>query len=325
MTTAFTPDRTLLADLLADERSRRQGWDLRHSFRTGFNLLDDVIEDGFRSGDLVLVGGAPGVGKTIATLQWARHMAGCGVPVAFICYEHSQRSLLARLLHVEVAEEVAAPASGDGALRRLIRAAASGRMTLELASASEPRLARALGRLEHYANSLSLIRGTARTDVAAIDAIGAGMDGQGVVFVDYLQKVPSGESGPERAGHTAEMLKTVAMERNLVMVAVSAGDASSLTDRRVRLHDLKGAETLAYEADVVIVLNEKLRAVSRLHTAFDTVKAQGFRNKVVFTVEKNRDGIAPVDVEFTKHFAQYRFDPIGDAVAERLVDGVTLD
>jgi hypothetical protein len=44
------------------------------------------------------------------------------------------------------------------------------------------------------------------------------------------------------------------------------------------------------------------------------------------TVEKNREGPAPVHLQFTKDFANYRFDPDGSYVAERLVgDGVVED
>ena len=44
-------------------------------FATGFQPLDDVLSGGIRAQDLVLLGGRPGVGKTVASLQWARWMA----------------------------------------------------------------------------------------------------------------------------------------------------------------------------------------------------------------------------------------------------------
>ena len=36
---------------------------------TGFQALDHTLGGGVRAGDLILVGGSPGVGKTIAALQ----------------------------------------------------------------------------------------------------------------------------------------------------------------------------------------------------------------------------------------------------------------
>src|SRR5579864_8216627 len=42
-------------------------------FPTNFTPLDQVLAGGLRPGDMMLVGGTPGVGKTVVTLQWARN------------------------------------------------------------------------------------------------------------------------------------------------------------------------------------------------------------------------------------------------------------
>jgi hypothetical protein len=86
------------------------------------------------------------------------------------------------------------------------------------------------------------------------------------------------------------------------------------------LHHLRGSSALAYEADVAIVLNEKHKAVSRDHLAYDTVKAEKYKQFVVFSVEKNRGGPAMVDLEFRKDFLHYRFETRGSYMAERSVD-----
>src|SRR4029079_15940769 len=71
-------------------------------FSTGFNPLDDVLSGGIRAQDLVLVGGRPGVGKTVASVQWARWMAMQGHTAIYVCYEPSPQSLLGRLLALEL-------------------------------------------------------------------------------------------------------------------------------------------------------------------------------------------------------------------------------
>ena len=50
----------------------------------------------------------------------------------------------------------------------------------------------------------------------------------------------------------------------------------------------------------------------------DTTKVYEFQDRMVFTVEKNRSGLADVHLEFRKDFASYRFHPRGDWVTERL-------
>ena len=57
-------------------------------FPTGFEPLDAILGGGVRAQDLVLVGGRPGIGKTIAMLQWARHIAQTGRHAVYACYEH---------------------------------------------------------------------------------------------------------------------------------------------------------------------------------------------------------------------------------------------
>src|ERR1051325_5269642 len=73
-------------------------------FPTNFSPLDQVLAGGLRPGDLMLVGGSPGVGKTITTLQWARNMAMQGIPTVYVCYEHEESALLGRLLALELGE-----------------------------------------------------------------------------------------------------------------------------------------------------------------------------------------------------------------------------
>ncbi|MDQ3972925.1 MAG: helicase DnaB, partial [Actinomycetota bacterium] len=74
------------------------------------------------------------------------------------------------------------------------------------------------------------------------------------------------------------------------------------------------------ESDVIILLNDKFQVVSKVHLAYDPVRAETFRRYAVFTIEKNRGGPALLDLEFRKDFASFRFDPLGGYVAERLVD-----
>lgn len=297
----------------------------RTAVATGFPILDSVLDGGLKARDLVLVGGAPGIGKTVATLQWARNMAVAGRRVTYVSYEHDQRSLFARLLLVELGTLPQKGAGqGQAELRRIVHALARGEYALEEHLAHDVRLRAAWNRVEAYAPLLTLVRGGAATNVAALHALVRGDGGRPpVVFVDYLQKVPVAEKAwddDDRATRLGEALKDMAMSADTTVIAVTAGNRAALTGRRLRLEHLRGSAGLAYEADVVIMLNEKLLSVSKAHTAFNSVLVERFKSRVVFTVEKNRDGPAPVDVEFRKDFGHFRFEPDGTHVAERLID-----
>src|SRR5687768_2803467 len=94
---AQTASMVLTAAIHGPQREARSA-----RFPTGFQPLDDVLGGGFHAQELVLVGGRPGVGKTIAALQWARAFASRDMTSVFVCYEHSPEVLLGRLLALEL-------------------------------------------------------------------------------------------------------------------------------------------------------------------------------------------------------------------------------
>ena len=86
------------------------------------------------------------------------------------------------------------------------------------------------------------------------------------------------------------------------------------------MYHFRGAAALAYEADVVLVINDKYDVVARHHLVFDVGNAERYRDFAVVTVEKNRTGIDRIDLEFRKRFEQGRFETEGRPVSEQLVD-----
>src|SRR5262245_44662245 len=298
------------------------------SCATGFRPLDEVLSGGVRPGEVLLVGGKPGVGKTVACLQWARNMARHGIVAVYLCYEHDPATLLTRLLACELGEVArAAGRQRDLAVEELLgrlRDVAAGVLTLREALDSDELLAEAERQFIAYADRLILFQGSGTgTNVPAIgDALSRYTGEPVVLFVDYVQKVPVVPvSAPEseRVSRVIESLKELALEQDIGVVAVAAADQDGLSARRLHLHHFRGSTALAYEADGVVVLNEKLAVVSRAHAAYAPTRIEEFRGQVIFSVEKNRHGVSGIDVEFTKDFTHYRFDPKGTRVADRLL------
>lgn len=317
--------RDAMALLLEDDR--RPGRVATSPLATGFDLLDRLLDGGIQPHDLVLLGGSPGVGKTVAALQMARHIAIHGRTAIYLSYEHDDRTMLGRLLALELGE-LATPQDAPeiDRLRGVVVEATSGFRSLDEVIQREPLVAAACETIDGYAGRLLLVRGSgAHTDLDTIESLLAdsAADTGGVVFVDYLQKVavhPDPQNEAEKVTKVAEGLKDLALAHDVAVVALVAADWDGLRAGRVRLHHLRGSSALAYEADVAIVLNDKHKAVSRDHLAYDTVKAEKFKQLVVFSVEKNRGGPAMVDLEFRKDFLHYRFETRGSYMTERSVD-----
>jgi len=294
-------------------------------FATGFSPLDHVLGGGFHAQELALLGGRPAVGKTVAALQWARWCAMHDRTSIYVCYEHSAQTLLGRLFALEMGSLVRPDelAALDD-LRALARdvALGSGRAPDLL---HHPLGEEAVNRIRSYGDRLQIIEASGRTtNLAAIENLAAHRrNGATALFVDYLQKVPVSDVPVDddvRSTLVVEGLKDLAMSLEIAVVALAASDKSGIASRRLRIDHLRGSAALVHECDVALILNEKAGAVSKRHTAFDPVRADTFRHKAVLSVEKNRGGPTGMDMEFTKDFANYRFDPDGTFLQETLVD-----
>ncbi len=293
-------------------------------FPTGLDPLDRILDGGIRPRDLALVSGMPGVGKTVATLQWARNMAIQGDNVLYVCYEHDEEALLTRLLLIETG--YGEPNEDDRrAARMAIRRIGISGFDLTRAIQTTPALAQAKERISAYARNLWLLRGSgAYTGLPELEQIvHEHSTGHTVLFVDYLQKVavnPEPADEAEKVTRVAEGLKEIALARGVAVVAVAAADRAGLEARRLRLHHLRGSSAIAYEADLVMILNEKFDIISKVHLAYDATKVDAHKQWIVWSLEKNRGGPARVDLEFRKDFEHYRYHPLGNHVGERLID-----
>ncbi|NNC81150.1 MAG: hypothetical protein HKN94_13465 [Acidimicrobiales bacterium] len=281
---------------------------------TGFDPLDEALNGGFAPEELVVVAGRPGVGKSIAVVQWARHLAMAGRKVTLACYEHSEIILMTQLLLLELGYAVDDPMKSSTA-RRLVDKLIHGRRTWLDTVSSEPLLDEAAQRLREYSANLVLLDSGGRS--GGFDTLADAARTTEILIVDHLGKI--GEEGTERA---AVRCKELAIAHGLTVIATAAVNHSGIDARRVRTGHVEGSAGVAHEADIEIILNDKITIVSKNHTAYDPVRAETFKGQVVFSIEKNRRGIGDVDLEFTRDFAHRRFKPSGSFVTERLVDNV---
>jgi replicative DNA helicase len=321
---------TTMRDVLSaatDDTARPTGG-FSAPLRTGLGLLDRVLDGGFRRHDLILLGGSPGVGKTVAALQMARNVARDGQRVVYVSYEHDELTMLGRLLALELGE-LATPGNAPDVdrLRQVVVDATAGFRSLQEVVHTEPLVQQAVQELHRYADDLQLVRASsATTDVAACEEFVRPQSGRQqtrLLVVDYLQKVavhPEPATEAEKVTRSAEALKDLALREGIAVLAVVAADWEGVRAARLRIHHLRGSSALAYECDVAVIMNDKYDAVSRVHITYDAVKAERFRHQVIFSVEKNRGGPAMVDIEFDKDFLHYRFVPDGRYLAERLAD-----
>jgi replicative DNA helicase len=320
-----------LAEVMEEIESLAQHGAAEHMrpIPTGFSPLDDVLNGGLRPGELLVIGGGFGVGKTIWALQVARNavLADPAVRALYVCYEHDRAHLLSRLLCLESAER--GYREDALTLKRLAELARTGQMGVIQRLRSLPRYATIVSAIDQYADRLVLAKASgSHTGLDQIrswvrDEVSAGAT-RLLVVVDYLQKVPvrlsTLEPETEVTTHLTQGLKDMAMALGAQVIAIAASDRVGLKSKRMRLSDLRGSSALQYEADVGLILNNKFAILSREHMIYNLGQAEAMRNWVVMSVEKNRSGRNAVDMEFELDAAHFRMVSKGDFVRERLVD-----
>lgn len=320
-----------LSDVLELAEARLQG--AAHApgrvWPTGFDPLDENLMGGFRGGELVLLAGPQGLGKTTLALQIGRNAVRRGRPVAYFCFEHEPQLLLERLVAMEAGEIAGYDAPDLRRIRNAFDASDHRAGSIAERLSDKSGAAEALKRVQEYADLYHLHQSNGRSttvDVIAqsAEAIRDEHGQQPLIVVDYLQKVSvPGTTLPddERITHVVEGLKDLALDLDSPVLSIAAADKAGIeTGRRMRTSHLRGSSALAYEADAVLILNNKFDVVARHHLVYDLGAAERFKSWAVLSIEKNRNGIDKIDLEFRTRLDQSRFEEQGSVVVEQLID-----
>jgi replicative DNA helicase len=301
---------------------------------TGFVPLDKTIGGGLRPGELMLIGGSQGSGKTTMALQMARNAAAAGqATVLYVCFEHEEEYLIQRLIAMESALAHLPQKSGAVKIQDVKKEVlgsytASAETGTRAKLGANPRLRPPLERIARYGSNLYLLRGTATAstidNLRQLVAEHRGEEGRRLLlFVDYLQKVPVHPEPADEAEKVTRIvsgLKDIALSMGLPVVAIVAADREGLKAKRLRNHHLRGSSAINYESDIILIMNEKYHIVAKVNIEFNPYQAQRYRDWVVLTVEKNRGGQDNVDLEYEKLFEYSCFDPTGRITAEKLIE-----
>jgi len=299
----------------------------------GLPPIDRTIGGGIKPGELLLIGGAQGTGKTTMALQMARNIAASGQAyVLYICFEHDEADLLNRLISMEsllprLPHRAGAVKIQD--VRAEVLATYANAQDGMVDVAANPRLRPSLERLARYGHNLFLLRGSATT--STVDNLRRLIqqhrersgDRRLVIFVDYLQKVPQvpePDSESEKVTFVVQGLKDIALTEHVPVIAIVAADKEGLKATRLRNYHLRGSSAINYEADVILILNEKYQIVAKVNIEFNPYQAQRFRDWIIVSVEKNRAGQDNIELEYEKHFDHSCFDPTGRPVQEKLIE-----
>lgn len=260
---------------------------------TGLDKLDEMTA-GLKGGELIIIAGRPGMGKTAFALNVALHSCQKrAVPVAVFSLEMRKEELVSRMLTGE--------ARVDGANLR----------TGQLSTSDWTKLIHAAGPLSELplfiddtaALSVMELRGKARRLRSE--------HGLGLVVVDYLQLMRSGSKNDSREQEISEIsrsLKALSKELDVPVIALSQLNRGVETrpgkDKRPQLADLRESGAIEQDADVIMF-------VYRPEVYASDEERQHLRGLAEIIVGKQRSG--PTGIVRCKFFHEYtRFENLAD-------------
>lgn len=209
---------------------------------SGFKDLDELTA-GFQPGDLIIIGGRPGMGKTAFSLNIAQHVGiELGEPVAFFSLEMSKEQVAMRLLSSLAMVNFSA-----------LRKGIISKKDWERITDAAVKLSEAPIYIDDSSQmSVLEIRAKARRLKMEKGRLG-------LIIIDYLQLMRSRGNYEIREQEIAEIsrsLKAMAKELKVPVIALSQLNRSveKTSDRRPTLANLRESGAIEQDADVIIFL-----------------------------------------------------------------------
>lgn len=249
---------------------------------SGFKDLDELTS-GFQPGDLIIIGGRPGMGKTAFSLNIAQHIGvDLGEPVAFFSLEMSKEQIAIRLLSSLAMVNASALRKGFISKR-----------DWEKLTDSAVRLSESPIYIDDSSQmSVLEIRAKARRLKMEKGKLS-------LIIIDYLQLMRSRTAYDRREQEISEIsrsLKAMAKELKVPVIALSQLNRSveKTTDRRPTLANLRESGAIEQDADVIIFL---------YRDEIYNKKNPANKGKAEIIVAKQRNG--PTDTVYLTFLSDY--------------------
>ena len=223
-----------LADMVEqvahDAMAERAGTKKSRRVRTGLWRLDKILK--VHPGQLVILAGAPKMGKTMTALTIAKNAGRPGAPAGMVSCEMGMNDLGVRLLSTEACDtDVASVESIASALSSVLRNVPRGAVRVDCTALS---LSAALRSCQVFVRKY----------------------GARILFVDYLQllRLPVGENRTLAVGAACSAFKRAAKALDVPIVLLSQLNRSyaSRNDQRPQPTDLRDSGQIEQDADAIL-------------------------------------------------------------------------
>jgi len=251
---------------------------------TGFEKLDRMTA-GMHPGDLIIVAGRPGMGKTAFALNIAVNACSArqDVPAVVFSLEMPKEQLASRMLCAE--------AHVDASRLR------TGRLYRE----DWPKLMTAVGKISELPIWVDDTPGLTLMQLRAKARRLKAEQGLGLVIIDYLQLMRSGTRTDSREQEISEIsrsLKLLANELSIPLIAVSQLNRGVETrggkDKRPQLSDLRESGAIEQDADTILFIYRE-----------EVYNREDASNKGIAEIIVGKQRKGPVGLMTCRFFSEY--------------------
>ncbi len=245
---------------------------------TGFRSLDDLLGGGLRRGDLVVLAGDVGAGKSSFALAIALRARAAGRPVLVLCGEMAPDRVFERALALE----------GRARIDDLRRGAVNEETRAHLGAAAL-----------RMRDVLPVIDRIPRGGPESLAVLLDGVPGTELLVVDSLQCLAPGVAPhAEELAAAVTALKTLAMDRDVAVLSTAhlSGRPPEAGDSRPTLEDMGALGTIKQLADVILGIHRE--------EMYDA--GRGNEGATELLVLKNRHGpTSYIDLYFYKQWLRF--------------------
>ncbi len=229
----------LIRDILvrAVAAIERRGDGLDNAMSTGFPAIDARLSGGFRRGNLIVIAGRPGMGKTAFAGCMSFHAASCDVPTLFLSMEMADTELADRMIAI----------AGRVPLAEIL----DGNMEGEAGD----RILAGTARLHELPLIIDEQGGLSLFDIASKARSVKRQYGLGLLVVDYIQLAAGdGKNRNSEIEVITRGLKALAKELQIPVIALSqlSRKCEERTNRRPLPSDLRESGAIEQDADVIL-------------------------------------------------------------------------
>ena len=309
-TNSVIPFKTLVGDFLERIREQAKTGDTMLGISSGYTKLDNMCS-GLKPGDMVIVAGRPGMGKTGFAINMALAIAKSGLNVLFFSLEMPAQQILNRFISIECSINSKSLLSAKFDPDETARLWGYLDKTVDLPIFIDESASLTISELRSKAKKLDAeLRKTPNPNRQTPNKLDC-------IFIDYLQLMDATgfkDDVVHQIEYNSKNIKKLAKDMGIPIIAMAQLNRN-IEDRRggketggkkPMLSDLKGSGSIEQDADMVLFIHRE--------DPYKT-KEEEKNNEAEIYIEKNRHGpTGKITFRFVPHYMKFiQLDPAADS------------